>query len=62
MVQIRKICLKAVMVARDGKSCWSGEYRCSICGARFRPDPGDATKLTRDFAEHEAREHAKEKQ
>jgi hypothetical protein len=49
-----------VMVARDGKSCWSGEYRCSICGARFRPDPGDAARLTREFAEHEAREHAQE--
>jgi hypothetical protein len=57
-MSVEKVCLRAVMVVRDGKSCWSGEYACSICGWRFRPDPSDAAKLTRDFAEHSEREHA----
>jgi len=52
-----KLCLRAVMVVRDGKSCWSGEYRCSVCDLRFRPDPGDAARLTREFEEHVSREH-----
>jgi hypothetical protein len=54
----RKVCLKAVMVVRDGKRRWSGEYECSICKLRFRPDPHDAGKLSSEFAEHQAREHA----
>jgi hypothetical protein len=45
------------MVIRSGKPCWSGEYECSICGLRFRPDPNDAAKLSREFAEHGEREH-----
>jgi hypothetical protein len=53
-----KVCLKAVMVVRNGKSCWGGEYACSICGLRFLPDPRDAAKLSTEFAEHAAREHA----
>jgi hypothetical protein len=61
-MKAQKVCLKAVMEVRDGKSCWSGEYRCSICGLRFRPDPSDAARLTREFAEHEMREHPREKQ
>jgi hypothetical protein len=31
---------------------WTGEYACSICGERFRPDPTDAGKLLRDFEMH----------
>jgi len=55
-----KVCLKAVMIARDGRSCWSGEYRCSVCGQKFRPDPADAAKLTREFETHAGREHPSE--
>ena len=55
-----KVCLKAVMVVRNGKSCWGGEYECSICKARFRPDPGDVAKLSRDFENHRVREHTQE--
>jgi hypothetical protein len=58
----RKVCLKAVMIGRDGKSCWGGEYQCSVCGQRFRPDPADAARLTREFEVHAAREHASEAQ
>ena len=58
----RKVCLKAVMVIRNGKRSWSGEYECSICGLHFRPDPNDAAKLSRDFAEHAECEHAQAKQ
>jgi hypothetical protein len=47
-----KICLRAVMASREGKRVWTGEYACSICGLRFRPDPTDAEKLTLDFAKH----------
>jgi hypothetical protein len=47
-----KVCLKAVMVIRDGKRAWSGEYACSICGQRFHPDPADPAKLTLQFSEH----------
>ena len=48
------------MVIRNGKRSWSGEYECSICGLRFRPDPNDVGKLLREFAEHEMSEHARE--
>ncbi len=48
------------MVVRDGKSCWSGEYRCSICDLRFRPDPRDAAKLSREFEQHTGLEHPDE--
>jgi hypothetical protein len=51
-----KICLRAVMTARDGKSVWSGEYACSVCGRRFLPDVTDPAKLTLDFEAH-ASEH-----
>jgi hypothetical protein len=47
-----KICLKAVMTAREGKSIWTGIYACSICGMRFRPDPTDPTRLSVDFSAH----------
>jgi hypothetical protein len=47
-----KICLRAVMIIRDGKRVWSGEYACSICGLRFRPDPADPAKLFLDFSAH----------
>ena len=53
----KKICLRAVMIPRDGKSVWSGEYACSICGRRFLPDAADPAKLTRDFETH-ATEHS----
>jgi hypothetical protein len=46
------------MVIRNGRRCWSGEYECSICGLHFCPDPKDAGKLSREFAEHGVREHA----
>jgi len=49
---VKKICLKAVMSIRDGKSVWTGEYACSICGLRFRPDPADPAKLSVDFSAH----------
>jgi hypothetical protein len=47
-----KVCLKAVMTVRDGKSVWTGTYACSICGLRFHPDPTDPGKLTLDFSKH----------
>jgi hypothetical protein len=47
-----KICLKAVMTNREGKRVWSGEYACSICGFRFRPDPIDPARLSLDFSNH----------
>jgi hypothetical protein len=49
----KKICLRAVMASRDGKSVWTGEYACSICGLRFRPDPSDPAKLSLDFSKHQ---------
>ena len=48
----KKICLWAVMTSREGKSIWTGEYACSICGLRFRPDPTDPAKLSADFSTH----------
>ena len=48
----RKVCLKAVMTNRENKRVWSGDYACSICGLRFRPDPADPAKLLRDFWAH----------
>jgi hypothetical protein len=48
----KKICLRAVMTNRDGKRVWTGEYACSICGLRFRPDPADPAKLSFDFSAH----------
>jgi hypothetical protein len=47
-----KICLRAVMTTREGKRVWSGEYACSICGLRFRPDPTDPVKLSLEFSTH----------
>jgi len=58
----KKVCLKAIMVVRQGKRSWSGEYECSICNLHFRPDPNDVGKLTREFEEHRVREHAQETQ
>jgi len=49
----KKICLRAVMAIREGKRVWSGEYACSICGMRFRPDPIDPAKLSLDFSVHQ---------
>jgi hypothetical protein len=49
----QKICLRAVMDIREGKRVWSGEYACSICGLRFRPDPSDPAKLSLDFSIHQ---------
>lgn len=48
----KKICLKAVMTSLGGKSVWTGEYACSICGLRFRPDPADPARLSFDFSAH----------
>jgi hypothetical protein len=47
-----KVCLKAVMANREGKRVWTGDYACSICGLRFRPDPTDPGKLSLDFSIH----------
>jgi hypothetical protein len=47
-----------VMIARDGKSVWSGEYACSICGRRFLPDAANPAKLTQDFEKHAAQHSA----
>jgi hypothetical protein len=49
---VEKVCLRAVMTNRDGKSVWTGDYACSICGLRFRPDPTDPGKLSLDFSTH----------
>lgn len=49
----KKICLKAVMTSLGGKSVWTGEYACSICGLRFLPDPTDPAKLSLDFSKHQ---------
>jgi hypothetical protein len=48
----KKVCLRAVMTNRKGKSVWTGEYACSICGQRFHPDAADPAKLTLDFSKH----------
>jgi hypothetical protein len=48
----KKICLKAVMTSREGRSVWSGEYACSICGLRFHPDPANPAKLSNEFSIH----------
>jgi hypothetical protein len=48
----KKVCLKAVMTNWEGTRIWTGEYACSICGMRFRPDPSDPAKLSLEFATH----------
>jgi hypothetical protein len=48
-----KVCLRAVMANREGKRIWTGDYACSICGLRFRPDPTDPNKLSLDFSKHQ---------
>jgi len=50
-----RIVLTAVMATRDDKIVWTGEYACSACDMRFRPDPVDVAKLSRDFATHRDR-------
>jgi hypothetical protein len=40
------------MTSLEGKRTWTGDYACSICGLRFRPDPTDPSKLLLDFATH----------
>ena len=59
-IKTKKVCLKAVMASREGKSVWTGEYACSVCGLRFRPDPKDAAKLSKDFSIHKE-EHPAER-
>jgi hypothetical protein len=54
----KKVCLRAVMAIRDGKRIWTGDYACSTCGLRFRPDPTDPSKLSRDFSIHKEQHHA----
>ncbi|HTC65112.1 MAG TPA: hypothetical protein VK709_19890 [Candidatus Saccharimonadales bacterium] len=56
-MKTKKICLKAVMTNREGKSVWSGEYACSVCGLRFHPDPNDPARLTQDFEIHRDEHH-----
>jgi hypothetical protein len=41
------------MTVRGGKRIWTGEYACSICGLRFRPDPTDPAQLSLDFSKHQ---------
>jgi hypothetical protein len=48
----KKVCLRAVIANRVGRRTWTGEYACSICGLRFRPDPTDPGKLSLDFSIH----------
>jgi len=48
----KRIYLTAVMTNRDGKRVWTGEYACSMCGQRFRPDLADPGKLSSEFAAH----------
>ena len=57
-MKTKKVCLKAVMTSREGKSVWSGEYECSLCGQRFQPDPKDPAKLTLDFSMHKDAIHS----
>jgi hypothetical protein len=40
------------MANREGKNVWTGDYACSICGLRFRPDPTHPGKLSLDFSTH----------
>lgn len=47
-----KICLKALMSNREGRSVWTGEYLCSICSLCFRPHPTDPARLSREFETH----------
>jgi hypothetical protein len=54
----KKVCLRAVMASREGKSVWTGEYACSICGLRFHPDATDPAKLSLDFSKHQETDHA----
>ena len=46
------------MANREGKTIWTGEYVCSICGQRFRPDPTDPGKLFLDFSIHKCQHPA----
>jgi hypothetical protein len=57
-MRVQKVCLKAVMANREGKTIWTGEYVCSICGQRFRPDPTDPGKLFLDFSIHKCQHPA----
>ena len=45
------------MTSREGKRVWTGDYACSICGLRFRPDPLDPGKLLLDFSAHKDDQH-----
>lgn len=54
----KKVCLRAVMASLEGKSVWTGEYACSICGQRFHPDATDPAKLSLDFSKHQETYHA----
>jgi hypothetical protein len=40
------------MTNQESQRMWTGEYACSICGQRFRPDPTDPGKLSLDFSKH----------
>ena len=54
----KKVCLRAVMTSLGGKRIWTGDYACSICGLRFRPDPTHPGKLSLDFSMHKERHTA----
>jgi len=47
-----KVSLMSAMTNREGKRIWAGEYSCSKCGQRFRPEPTDQGKLPLDFSIH----------
>lgn len=49
--------LKAIMGTRNGKRVWTGDYECSECGDRFRPDTTDLGKLSREFGSHALARH-----
>jgi hypothetical protein len=53
-----RVFLTAVMADRNGKRVWTGEYACSICDQRFRPDPTDPAELSREFSTHRDEQHA----
>ncbi len=54
----KKVCLRAVMALQEGKRVWTGEYACSACGQRFRPDAADPEKLSLEFSTHKEKHHA----
>ena len=44
----KKVWLKAI----KSRGKWMGDFACSICGERFRPDPNDIGRLQHEFDAH----------